>query len=69
MRGMLQTGIAARLRAQMAEWNLVRSQREHADTALEGARQLDADDVGRRADVRQLEHETQVDRPGPGDAS
>lgn len=58
---MLQTGIAARIRAQMAEWSLVRSQGDEQDKALESARQLDADEVGRRADRRQAEREAPVD--------
>ena len=53
----LQNGMAARIRAQLAEWRLIGGRSEREARAIEAARQLDADEVGRRADRRRLERE------------
>jgi|APDOM4702015248_1054824.scaffolds.fasta_scaffold779477_1 hypothetical protein len=67
--GINSNGIWGRIRAQNAAWKLARSQREEAERALERARQLDADEVGQRADRRHSEREAAVDAQGPGDVS
>lgn len=67
MWAMLQTGIAARIRAQTAELKLRLSQREQETAALEGARQLDADEIGQRADRRRAEREAAGEGSGSDD--
>lgn len=50
-------GIVGRIRTQLAEWDIVRSAADREQRALESARQLDAAEVGRRADARSVEGE------------
>ena len=52
---MQQIGIAAWIGARLAEWIIARSSLEQEARALDAARQLDADEVGRRADRRRQE--------------
>lgn len=52
------TGIAGRIRAQVAGWDLVRNAWEQEPRQLELARQLDANEVGRRANARRIERES-----------
>lgn len=69
-------GVVGRIRAQVAEWKLTRSQSEQEALAMDAARQLDADEVGRRADQRRQEREARASagssnrseqERGPGD--
>ena len=53
----VQNGMVGRIRAQLAEWRLIGGLAEREARALEAARQLDADEVGRRADRRRLKRE------------
>jgi hypothetical protein len=64
MRAMV-PGIAARIRAQTAAWRLAASQSEREARAMEAARQLDADEVGRRADRRRQEREAHATADSP----
>lgn len=56
--------IAGKVRAQVAEWRLGASRSEADERALAAARELDADEVGRRADARAAERTRVVDRHG-----
>ena len=50
-------GIVGRIRTQLAEWDIVQSAADREQRALDSARQLDAAEVGRRADARSVEGE------------
>lgn len=50
-------GIVGRIRTQLAEWDIVKSAADREQRALDSARQLDAAEVGRRADARSVEGE------------
>jgi len=47
-------GIVGRIRTQLAEWDIVKSAADREQRALDSARQLDAAEVGRRADARSV---------------
>lgn len=57
------SGMAGRIRAEVAGWDLARKASEREQRELMLARQLDANEVGRRADARRTERESQ-DRQG-----
>jgi len=50
-------GIVGRIRTQLAEWDIVKSAADREQRALDSARQLDAAEVGHRADARSVEGE------------
>ena len=54
------TGIVGRIRTQLAASDLARRAAEREQRELETARELDADEVGRRADAHRVEQEAQA---------
>lgn len=59
------TGIVGRIRTQLAASDLARRASEREQRELETARQLDADEVGRRADEHRVEREAQAQSDSP----
>lgn len=53
-------GIVGRVRTQLAEWDIARTRAQREQFELKNARELDAAEVGRRADLRRAAHEAQT---------
>ena len=54
------TGIVGRIRTQLAALDLTQRAAEREQRELETARELDADEVGQRADAHRVEQEAQA---------
>ena len=52
-------GLVGRIRTQLAGWDMARTSAQREQRELETARELDAAEVGRRADARRVEREAQ----------
>lgn len=52
-------GIVGRVRTQLVAWDLIRRTAEQEESDLDHARDLDAVEVGRRADARALDAKAQ----------